>query len=297
MPFSHADIGNNLFHYEIRRDELLSERTVPRFADPGHVLAKVHLAEAMCGGNYQILRNLSGTMTDRAAVMKKFKSDFKGAVQATLGTGESIEFLCCNAHFLLGLSSKTNSACKSIQAERGELLLSRDLEQEFRSLKTTEAAVVRYIRMACEVFCPRGDETNSCQNCWVAYCSLSETDSIVSSFNSNRFNNIFEATPALHYHMTDIITFLQEYLAEKTPNSRVSSSTLSVTSWLHMPLSWFFFFSFESQAHIGTSWGLAFIILVFMSMWWKWKLCYKNGHRMQLPCLILFCLLCSVVMV
>ena len=67
-----------------------------------------------------ILRNLAGVMTDRAAVMKRFKKDLNEAIQTTLGTEESIEFLECNAHFLLGLSVKTNAACKDIQLERGE---------------------------------------------------------------------------------------------------------------------------------------------------------------------------------
>ena len=50
----------------------------------------------------QTLPNLSGVMTHRAAVMKKYKKDLH--LQATLGTQESSELLGCKAHFLMGLS-------------------------------------------------------------------------------------------------------------------------------------------------------------------------------------------------
>lgn len=85
-------------------------------------------------------------------------------VQTTLGTEESIEFLGCNAHFLLGLSSKTNTAFKEIQAERQEERIGRDSHPQFKKYATSEAAAVRYIRMACEVLGPRGDEKNGCRD-------------------------------------------------------------------------------------------------------------------------------------
>ena len=76
----------------------------------------------------QILRNLSGVMTDRAAVMKKYKKDLNDAVQATLGTQESVEFQGCNAHFLLGRSSKSNTALTAIQKEQDESSIGTDLQ-------------------------------------------------------------------------------------------------------------------------------------------------------------------------
>ena len=76
----------------------------------------------------QILRNLSGVMTDRAAVMKKYKKDLNDAVQATLGTQESVEFQGCNAHFLLGWSSKSNTALTAIQKEQDESSIGTDLQ-------------------------------------------------------------------------------------------------------------------------------------------------------------------------
>lgn len=49
------------------------------------------------------LRNLSGLMSDRASVNKAMKRDINDLRKATLGTEEDLEFLFCNAHFLLGL--------------------------------------------------------------------------------------------------------------------------------------------------------------------------------------------------
>ena len=142
-------------------------------------------------------------MTDRAAVMKRFKKDLNEAIQTTLGTEESIEFLECNAHFLLGLSVKTNAACKDIQLERGENRIGRDRQPRFQKFTTSEAAVVRYIRMACEVLGPRGGEKNGCRDGWIAFCSLNQKPSVISSFKGNRFNNFFEAAAALRFHRAD----------------------------------------------------------------------------------------------
>ena len=280
-PLVIQTVGKYLFNVDISKEDLPSDRTVRRYADQGHVLAKVQVAEAVSAGNFdihtdgtsrdkkkwigyqiktaeeslccgfttvatenastlvettlmllqelsevysegdrqehfkQILRNLAGVMTDRAAVMKKFKKDLNEAVQTTLETEESIEFLECNAHFLLGLSAKTNAACKDIQLERGENRIGRDRQPRFQKFTTSEAAVVRYIRMACEVLGPRGDEKNGCRDGWIAFCSLSRKRSVISSFKGNRFNNLFEAAAALNFHRADIITYLQEYLPER----------------------------------------------------------------------------------
>ena len=50
------------------------------------------------------LQHLSGLMSDRASVNKAMKRDVNDLWKATLGTDEDLEFLFCNAHFLLGLS-------------------------------------------------------------------------------------------------------------------------------------------------------------------------------------------------
>ena len=193
------------FDVDIPLSSLPSERTVGRYADQGHVLAKIQVTEAVasntsdihsdgttcdkrkyigyqvtpsegplsCGfttvalensstlvnptltmlqelsevfcpeekEHYfrQILQNLSGVTTDIAAVMKKYKKDPNDAVQATLGTRESIEFLGCNAHFLMGLSSKSNTTLTAIQKDWDESRIGRDLEPPFQHFSTPEA--------------------------------------------------------------------------------------------------------------------------------------------------------------
>ena len=49
------------------------------------------------------LGNLKGLMSDRASVNKAAKRDLNDLRKATIGTGDDLEFLFCNAHFLLGL--------------------------------------------------------------------------------------------------------------------------------------------------------------------------------------------------
>ena len=41
---------------------------------------------------------------------------------------------------------------------------------------------------------------------------MQERKSVISSFKSNRFNNMFEAGAALHYHREEIIDFLQSHV-------------------------------------------------------------------------------------
>ena len=235
-------VAKYLFDVDIPLSSLPSERTVRSYADQGHVLAKIQVAEAVVSNTFdihsdgttrdktkyigyqvtsegplscgfttvasekastlvkttltmlqelsevfcpeekehyfrQILQNLSGVMTDRD-VMKKYKKDLNDAVQATLGTQESIEFLGCNAHFLLGQSSKSNNTLTAIEKEQDESRIGTDLEPQFQCFSTPEAAAVGYICMACEVLGPRGDEKSGCRDAWIAFCALNEKPSV-----------------------------------------------------------------------------------------------------------------------
>lgn len=171
---------------EIPLDSLPSERTVRRYADQAHILAKMQVAETVLVANFdlhvdgtsrdhkkyvgqqvttsagslacgftpvavenaatlvettlnllqelsevysdeereqnflRILGNLSGVMSDRASVMKKYKEELNDAIKTTLGTQENIQFLYCNAHFLLGLGSTSDKTLKGVQAELKE---------------------------------------------------------------------------------------------------------------------------------------------------------------------------------
>ena len=102
-----------------------------------------------------MLRNITGMMSDRASVMKSYHKAMDSMRQQTLCTEESIEFLHCNAHFFLGLSSSCETILKEM--EKGKVL-GRDKLPVFKTWSSAESASVRYIRTGCDVLGPRGDE-------------------------------------------------------------------------------------------------------------------------------------------
>lgn len=157
-----------------------------------------------------MLEKLTGLMSDRASVMKSFNKAFDTQRQEKLMTQSNMEFLHCNAHFLLGLSSESEKVLK--QWSKGEKL-GRDTSGKFgRFSSSTESAAARYIRTACDILGPRGDEKNGCRDAWDAFCSMQDIKSTVTSFRGNRFNNYFQAATSLHYHKDDIINFLQNFM-------------------------------------------------------------------------------------
>ena len=94
------------------------------------------LSELHPGGRdfnfYHILLGLSGVMTDRAAVMKSFGRKFEEERKELLQTDEGLEFLHCNAHFLLGLGAESRKALAADEKEKGEPL-GRDSQPGFFS--------------------------------------------------------------------------------------------------------------------------------------------------------------------
>ena len=48
-----------------------------------------------------------------------------------------------------------------------------------------------------------------------------ESESRVTSYRANRFNNLFQAAAALHFHRADIKNFLEKYLAKQ--NRKIQS--------------------------------------------------------------------------
>ncbi|KAK2146198.1 hypothetical protein LSH36_625g01032 [Paralvinella palmiformis] len=170
-------VAKYLFSVDI--SSLASERTVRRYADQGHVLANAVTANTVdihSDGTthdkkkyigYQVTTSEGSLSCGFTTVAPENSSTLKKgncnvAVQATLGTDESFESLGCNTHFLLGLSTKTNTALIAIQKRHNESRIGRDLEPQFSSFSIPEAAAVRYVRMACEVLGPCGDEKAGC---------------------------------------------------------------------------------------------------------------------------------------
>ena len=67
----------------------------------------------------KILGNLTATMTDRAASMKKFGQILQEKKREILQTDEELDFLFCNAHCLLGFADICEKKLKHYEAERG----------------------------------------------------------------------------------------------------------------------------------------------------------------------------------
>ena len=156
-----------------------------------------------------ILKKLFAVMTDRAAVNKAFHSKLNQHRNEHFGEEVDIQFLNCNAHFLLGLSTSCESKLKVLEKEIENEVghrLGRDSSSKFAHFKSnSESATARYIRTACDVLGPRGDQKNGCKESWDAFCSETlNIKSYVTSFRMNRFNNFFEGAAGLYYHQKHI---------------------------------------------------------------------------------------------
>lgn len=160
---------------------------------------------------HTMLKHVTGLMSDRASVMKAFNKSFNDRRNVALGVNENVEFLHCNAHFLLGLSSATEKILKLWEKSQ-EQKIGRDKVDKFKRFTSSESSGSRYIRTACDILGPRGDEKNGCKDSWEAFCDLQELKSTVTSFKGNRFNNLFQAAASLHHHRTDIMIFLKDYM-------------------------------------------------------------------------------------
>lgn len=69
-----------------------------------------------------MLKSLSACMTDRASNMKSFAKELEKERQSLLQTEEELQFLHCNAHFLLGLATEAKKALADLEKEGGERL-------------------------------------------------------------------------------------------------------------------------------------------------------------------------------
>ncbi|GFR61946.1 hypothetical protein ElyMa_000117500 [Elysia marginata] len=158
----------------------------------------------------EILGKMHSTMTDRASAMKKFASSLESIKKEKLGEESELHFLHCNAHFLLGLSSSSESALKEVEKEIGRKL-GRDLCVKFKKFSSAgESSVARYIRTACAILGPRGNQKSGCRVEWLAFCQEQDVPvcSRLPSYKSNRFNCYFEAAARLIQLHETILSFL-----------------------------------------------------------------------------------------
>ncbi|XP_041105202.1 uncharacterized protein LOC121315200 [Polyodon spathula] len=162
----------------------------------------------------ELLRKHFVLMSDYTNVMKTFNDRVSLCQQGQPGIPSPLHFLGCNAHYLLGLShaaeKETLSFENEILAVTGEKL-GRDKNLKFTNfLNFSESASARYIRMACDVLNPRGEEKFGCRKEWLAFCEANGKASKVPSGRSNRFNSFFEGAAALIHHHVDIVAFFSD---------------------------------------------------------------------------------------
>ncbi|XP_064636439.1 uncharacterized protein LOC135493239 isoform X1 [Lineus longissimus] len=173
----------------------------------------------------ELVRKLSALMSDRASVNKAYNREFDKKRKEIIGDESAqLEFIYCNAHFLLGLSSESEKVLKQLQKAIGDGTgkLGRDKLNQFKSFSSAgESAVSRFIRTACDVLGPRGDDKSGCRDAWEAYCHLQGERSLVKSYRSNRFNNFFEGAGTLHFHRKGIQDFFSNY--SESPNLKLQS--------------------------------------------------------------------------
>ncbi|XP_033914500.2 uncharacterized protein LOC117435453 [Acipenser ruthenus] len=162
----------------------------------------------------ELLRKHFVLMSDYTSVMKTFNERVNLCQQGHPDVPSPLHFLGCNAHYLLGLShaaeQETVSFENEISAVTGEKL-GRDKNPKFTNfLNFSESASARYIRMACDVLSPRGEEKFGCRKEWLAFCEANGKASKVPSGRSNRFNSFFEGAAALIHHHMDIVAFFSD---------------------------------------------------------------------------------------
>ena len=80
----------------------------------------------------RMLQQLSGVMSDRASVMKSFNKALDEERKMLLQSEEGLQFLHCNAHFLLGLSTESEKILAQNEKDSGERL-GRDRLPKFHS--------------------------------------------------------------------------------------------------------------------------------------------------------------------
>ncbi|XP_076865939.1 uncharacterized protein LOC143517377 [Brachyhypopomus gauderio] len=125
-----------------------------------------------------------------------------------------LHFLHCNTYFLLDLINAVEKQVMSFEKEivttTGDKL-GRDNSPKFQNfLNFDESAVTRYIRMVCEILCPRGETNNNYRRHWLAFCIERKNPSKLPVNLSNRFINYFEAAAALVHHYREVALFVSD---------------------------------------------------------------------------------------
>ena len=111
----------------------------------------------------EMMKKMFAVMSYRSSVNKLFNTQLESHRETILGEeAAGLQFVYCNAHFLLGLSNSCEGVLKEIEKEIVKELgegLGRDAEAKFARFSSSgESVAARYIRTACDVLGSRGQE-------------------------------------------------------------------------------------------------------------------------------------------
>lgn len=161
-----------------------------------------------------LLKNQYALMLKVDLDMKALNEKVSTYNSETQSVAPPLNFLHCNTRFLLNFIDAVEKQIVSFEREivntTGDKL-GRDKNPKFKGfLNFEESAVTRYINMACEILCPKGESDNNYRRHWLAFCIERNNPSRLPVNRSNRFINYFEAAAALVHHYSDVALFVSD---------------------------------------------------------------------------------------
>lgn len=227
--FTHRDIKEEADYY-CQPVEPAGETEDETPTDTGDCLSVLDIAVL----SLQKLSEMYGVRTDGAdlvsmdllknqfALMLSVDHDMKSLNEKVLSYNSAkdqpvappLNFLHCNTHFILNFTDGVEKQIMSFEREivntTGDKL-GRDKNPKFKGfLNFDESAVTRYVNMACEVLCPKGERKDNYRRHWLAFCIERNNPSRLPVNQSNRFINYFEAAAALVHHHADVTLFVSD---------------------------------------------------------------------------------------
>lgn len=160
--------------------------------------------------------------------MAAFEEKLK-ALPEDLSLASPVEFLNCNAHFLVDIHDAVEQQLMSFEEEIVQSTgkkLGRDALPKFKSfVNFSESATSRYIHMVSNILSSRNAVSNYRKH-WVAFCKEKRNPSTLAANEPNRFNSCFESAAGLIHHHKEIGLFFSDLLSmdnEECPNIIVES--------------------------------------------------------------------------
>ena len=170
---------------------------------------------------------LQNTMSDRAATEVKFNSLLEGykvkvieELEHKLGClseeqkGKMLEInhFFCGLHLLVSLAETFSTALKAYEKENKELgcVGALNVKECAGFVKSTEAAPIRYVRTAAQLFARGADEKSGCFSQFNVYLQQQNEANLLVPFRHNRFNIIFHDGAAVYHLNSHITNFLEK---------------------------------------------------------------------------------------